>query len=287
MGRPQLIFNLKVGKRSLFFSYFIIYPIITATEAPTAAPTIAPAVATDAPSFSPSAATVTETPTLTPVVGPTTEAPTGVPTATPTVSPTAAPTATPTITPTGTPVVAPTIAPTSPAPSVGPTAVPSDSPSIAPIPLNPTPTPVQIVLVRDYYISFLAPSATREPTQAEYEEMLTRINDWFEMQFTAIYANSTDVQFLGAQTSNDFTLYGLNNNIPPRPAEFNIYMNFDFSEYTFSETSNVPTTQEVFEIMRLSITRDFILQVVRTFSGTPFESTVEVFFAASEMMSPP
>jgi hypothetical protein len=165
--------------------------------------------------------------------------------------------------------------------------VPSDSPSIAPIPLNPTATPVQTVLVNDYYISFLAPGATREPTQAEYDEMLTRINGWFEMQFTAQYANRTDVQFLGTETSNDFTLYGLNNNIPPRPAEFNIYMNFNFSAFTFSETSVVPTTQEIFEIMRLSITRDFILQVVRTFTGSPFESTVEVFFAASQFAMPP
>ena len=232
---------------------------------------------------------------MTPVIGPTTDAPTGAPTSTPTVAPTAAPTATPTVAPTATPIVAPTavptvapsIAPTSPAPSVGPTVVPSDSPSIAPIPLNPTPVPVQIVLIEDYYISFVAPGATREPTQEEYDEMLIRINDWFEMQFMALYANRTDVQFLGAETSNDFTLFGLNTGIPPRPENFNIYMNFDFSEYTYSESSTVPTTQEVFEIMRLSITQAFILQVVRTFTGTPFESTVEVFFAASQFVAPP
>jgi hypothetical protein len=191
------------------------------------------------------------------------------------------------VAPTAVPSGAPSIAPTSPAPSVRPTAIPSDSPSRTPIALNPTPTPVQRILVEDYYISFVAPGATREPTQAEYDEMLSRINDWFERQFMEQYANNPDVQFLGTETSNDFTLYGLNNNIPPRPAEFNIYMNFDFSEYTYSETSVVPTTQEVFEIMRQSITRDFILEVVRTFTGSPFESTIEVFFAASQMVAQP
>jgi hypothetical protein len=224
---------------------------------------------------------------MTPVIGPTTDAPTGVPTATPTVTPTATPTITPTVAPTAVPTVAPSIAPTSPTPSATPTAIPSDSPSVAPIPLNPTPTPVQLLLVEDYYISFVAPGATREPTQEEYDEMLVRINDWFEQQFEELYANNPDVEFLGAESSNDFTLYGLNTGIPPRPAEFNIYMNFDFTEYTYSETSTVPTTQEVFEVMRQSITRDFILEVVRTFTGTPFESTIEVFFAASQFSAPP
>ena len=72
------------------------------------------------------------------------------------------------------------------------------------------------------------------------------------MQITVTSANRTDVEFLGSESSNDFTLYGVKNNIPPRPAEFNIYMNLDFSEYTFSETSVVPATNEVFELMRES-----------------------------------
>ena len=170
---------------------------------------------------------------------------------------TATPPGIPPMTPTGTST---TVAPAS---SIGPSQGPSGIQSTAPIPLNPTPAPLQIVLVEDYFISFLAPGATREPTPAEYDEMLVRINDWFELQFTTRYANDPNVQFLGSETSNDFTLYGLMNNIPPRPNEFNIYMNFDFSEFTFSETSTVPTTEEVFEILRSSITADFILQSVQ------------------------
>jgi hypothetical protein len=243
-------------------------------------------VATEAPSVSPTAATDTDEPTLTPVVGPTTESPTGAPTATPTISPTATPTVAPNVAPTVSPTAVPSDRPSA-APTASRTETPSDSPSAAPIPLNPTPTPVQLLLIEDYFISFVAPGATREPTQAEYDEMLVRINDWFEQQFEELYANRTDVQFLGAESSNDFALYGLNNDIPPRPAEFNIYMNFDFTEYTYSEDSVIPTTQEVFEVMRLSITTDFILEVVRTFTGTPFESTNEVFFAASQFAAPP
>lgn len=149
------------------------------------------------------------------------------------------------------------------------------------------PSPLQFVLVEDYYISFAAPGATREPTQAEYDEMLVRINDWFEAQLRAKYANRTDVEFLGTESSNDFTLYGINNNIPPSPERFNIYMNFDFSKFSFSETSTVPTNEEVYEIMLASITPDFILQVVRSLTGSPFELTNEVFFAASQLIAPP
>jgi hypothetical protein len=279
----------------------------TVTDAPTTAPTAAPIVGTESPTMEivtiePTLApvVVTEAPTSTPVVGPTTSVPTAAPTGTPTTAPTLAPqvaptTLTPTIAPqvaptTLTPTIAPTLAPTL-APTAAPTVVASDAPSLrpsgAPIPLVPTPTPVQIVRVTDYYISFVAPDATREPTQAEYDEMLRRINEWFQMTFMEQYANNPETQFIGSVASNDFTLFGVNNNIPPRPADFNIYMNFDFSEFTYTENSVVPTTSEAFEIMRASITRDFILEVVRTYTGTPFESTDEVFFAASEFTQPP
>lgn len=171
--------------------------------------------------------------------------------------------------------------------------VPTPAPAVSPIapiaPILPRPTPTsgsKIVLAEDYYISFDAPQATREPSTTEYAEMLFRINQWFETQFASFYANSPKVQFIRAETSNDFTLYGVNHNIPPQPANFNIYINYDFTAFTFSASSNIPTTQEVFEVMRLSFTQRFLLEVVRTFTGYPFESTVEVFLAASQFTTP-
>ena len=187
-------------------------------------------------------------------------------------------------TPTGTPpMVAPTITPTG-TPMAAPTIItPTTSPTSAPISITPIPTTLSsIVSLEDYYISFVAPMATREPTPEEYNEMGVRINDWFEAQLTAFYTNvnRTDVQFLGTESSINCTLFGgSNNTIPPRRDEFNIYMNFEFFDFTFSENSNVPTTAEVVEIMIASISRDFILQVVRTYTGTPFESTNEVFIS--------
>jgi hypothetical protein len=272
--------------------------IETATEAPTFAPTVEPTIApaelidteapTSAPTVAPAVAPVTESPTAAPNVAPVTESPTTAPTVAPvTESPTTAPVIGPT-TPapaTAAPTIAPTIAPVAAtdAPSAAPAIAESDAPSRAPIPLSPTGTPVQIVRVTDYYISFVAPDATREPTQEEYDEMLVRISAYFVETFMAL--NDADTEFISVDSSNDFTLYGDAAGIP-RP-EFNIYMNFDFSNIIYTETSVVPTVAETFDIMRSSITQDFILNVVRTYTGTPFESTNEVFFAASEFIGPP
>jgi hypothetical protein len=206
----------------------------------------------------------------------------------PTIAPTSpietsAPTTAPaTSAPTSSPVIGPvTAAPTTAAPSI----LPSDAPSNAPINLSPTATPVQTVRVTDYYISFVAPDATREPTQDEYDEMLRRITAYFKDTFTGIYATDPNTEFLDVVSSNDFSLYGAAAGIPE--ARFNIYMNFDFSDFTYTEGSVVPTNAEIFQIMKDAITQDFIIQVVRTYTGTPFESTNEVFFAASEFNGKP
>jgi hypothetical protein len=207
-------------------------------------------------------------------------------------APTIAPTATvetsaPTLAPaTGAPTSAPVVGPTTAAPTTAaPSVLPSDAPSNMPINLSPTATPVQTVRVTDYYISFVAPDATREPTQDEYAEMLRRITAYFKDTFTGIYANDPNTTFLDVVSSNDFTLYGAAAGIPE--ARFNIYMNFDLSDFTYTLDSVVPTNAEIFQIMKDSITQQFIIDVVRTYTGTPFESTNEVFFAASEFNGKP
>jgi hypothetical protein len=74
--------------------------------------------------------------------------------------------------------------------------------------------------VTDYYISFVAPGATREPTQEEYDEMLRRITAYFVDIFVAM--NDADTEFVSIDSSIDLTLYGAAAGIP-RP-EFNIYI---------------------------------------------------------------
>jgi uncharacterized surface protein with fasciclin (FAS1) repeats len=152
-------------------------------------------------------------------------------TSNPTVSPTAAPAAIPTTSmPSASPVKGPTTLtpattiPTSTptiSPSTGATGSPTVTPTAAPTGLQiPTLPPRQTVRVQKFYISYVAPQATREPTPDEYQQMLTRTVKWFEQTFTSKYTNNPSVQFLGAEGAIAKTLYGANASIPePR---FNI-----------------------------------------------------------------
>ena len=108
--------------------------------------------------------------------------------------------------------------------------------------------------------------------------MLQRTSDYFETVFADFYANNPDVDFLGIESAIDFTLYA---GEAGRPEErFNIYINFSFSDLTFTEDSIPPTTAEALDILYSAISPTYILEVVRTFEGTPWVSTSEVFFAA-------
>jgi hypothetical protein len=147
----------------------------------------------------------------------------------------------------------------------------------APFLSSPRPTQVQTVRVTDYFIAFVAPTATREPTEEEYNEMNRRITAYFSDAVLSLYADDSNIEFVSIDSSNDFTLYGAAAGIPsPR---YNIYMNFNYTDVTYRTTTGlmvVPTVAEQFFDLKNSITVDFILDVVRTYTGTPFESTNEV-----------
>jgi hypothetical protein len=63
-------------------------------------------------------------------------------------------------------------------------------------------------------------------------------------------------------------------------------MNFDFTDLSFTLDSKIPTTSEMFDLMRQSISSDFILDSVRTFDGSPFEDVTEAWFSAVERDAP-
>jgi hypothetical protein len=63
-------------------------------------------------------------------------------------------------------------------------------------------------------------------------------------------------------------------------------MNFDFTELSFTIDSKIPTTTEMFDLMRDSISTDFILDSVRTFQGSPFQGVTETWFSAVETDAP-
>lgn len=99
---------------------------------------------------------------------------------------------------------------------------------------------------------------------------------------TTKYANDPAVNFIGAESVLDYTLY--QQNIPAE--RFNIYMDFSYTDLIYSADSTPPNAAESFVILRDSINEDYILKYVRSATDTPFVTTNEVTFRVSTMANP-
>jgi transforming growth factor-beta-induced protein len=245
----------------------------------------------------------TEAPIASPIVEPT-----AAPKVDQTKAPKAAPVTPPDL-PTAAPVPGATAAPAGPdasaapagpgataAPVIPATAAPSmstpgsDTPSMSPVSAGPPVDPTMItVRVEDYYISYVAPGATRAPTQEEYNEMVLRTSGYFDYVFRDRFTSDPTIKFLGTKAASDFTLYGAEAGIPEE--RFNIYINFSVSEVMFANDSTVPDVSVLFGIMMDSISgsagANYITSAVQAYTGSPFESTNEVYFAASQQQGTP
>jgi hypothetical protein len=139
------------------------------------------------------------------------------------------------------------------------------------------------ITVRDrFFIAFAAPDATREPTEAEYAQMVNLTESFFNAALSAMFANDPARMFERVDMNLDNTLF--NSSIPAD--RFNIYMEFDTAALVFTPDSTPPTAEEAFALLRDSISQDYIVQYVRSATDTPFVSTNEVVFRASEMQIP-
>jgi hypothetical protein len=167
-----------------------------------------------------------------------------------------------------------------------PAAVPIVAPVATAAPVA-TPTAAsneQTVRLQDFFISYVAPEATREPTAAEYAEMLNRTSNYFQRYFENYYANDPNVEFVSINATIDFTRYGPDAGIPE--ARFNIYINFALTDLTFTADSTPPDAKALFDILAASTYGQdgvtYILTEVQTF----FETTNEVFLSATEVAPP-
>lgn len=145
----------------------------------------------------------------------------------------------------------------------------------------PTAEPVLRIRVADYYLAYVSPNA-REPTTDEYELMVNLTQNYFQDYFEDLYADRDDVEFLGAESNLEFTLF--EEGIPAE--KFNIYMDYAYTDLIYTVGSNPPDASESFIIMRDSITVEYILDYVRAATGTPFTAVNEVVFRASTMDAP-
>jgi hypothetical protein len=234
---------------------------------------------------------VSSAPTAAPAPG-ATSAPTAAPAPGATSAPTAAPVVGATSAPTAAPVVGSTSAPTA-APATGATAAPAAGATAAPtseIVGGATSAPVvpgtQVVRVLNYYLAYVSPSTT-EPTEEEYQQMLDLTTEYFTMYFEEAYADDADVDFISVTVGLKFTEFDDPGFPPEIGVRYNIYMDYSFSDWVFTEASTPPTDTEIFSIMRNSIDNTYILEWVRSLTGTPFAGVTEVIFAASIFDAPP
>jgi hypothetical protein len=151
---------------------------------------------------------------------------------------------------------------------------PVQQPVGRPVSQSPTVDPGQDLNIPIYFISMVSPGATRGPTKAEYEQMLDIITTYFTQFFVEYFKDNKDATFLRVENQmlNNAFEFGF-----PEP-RYNIYMDFK-TVIVLGKDSILPKRAEIFEVMRASINDNFILNWVRTATGTPFENVNEVYFA--------
>lgn len=215
-----------------------------------------------------------------------TESPMFYPTDLPTSAVTKIPTAAPTRVTTGTPTTAPTkssigiqtLAPTnsieeSPTrtPTISPTLIPtlagSSWPSIQPS------VQLQRVTVTDYYISYVIPGLTEEPSQEDIDILLDATRQFFVTIFEDYYVDS-DVQFLDLKYELKEWLY--NASIPEE--RFNLYMHYDTVVLYELDSPRPASPLESFSIMSNTDFAPYIIEYVRTIPG--FITAEEIDFRA-------
>lgn len=148
----------------------------------------------------------------------------------------------------------------------------------------PTAAPTEIrVRVSNFYIAYVATQDPLvEPTPEQYANQANLTNTFFEDLFGAMFANSSDTTFLGAETTLDYTLFqaGI-------PAErFNLYMDYAYTDLIYTVDSDPPDAATSFELMRGSISEDFIRNYVWNTTDSAFATVNEVVMRGSDMPNP-
>ena len=135
----------------------------------------------------------------------------------------------------------------------------------------------------NFYLAYVATQDPLvEPTQEQYEDQANLTNSYIEDLFSAMFANSSDTTFLGAETQLDYTLFqaGI-------PAErFNLYMDYAYTDLIYTIDSDPPDAATSFELMRGSISQSFITDYVWNTTDSAFTTVNEVVMRGSTMPNP-
>jgi hypothetical protein len=130
------------------------------------------------------------------------------------------------------------------------------------------------VPIPPFYIAMASPGATESPTDEAFERLLNAVDAYFTSVLAEAYgAGNDNIDFIELDLKLNNTRFELG--IPLE--QYNLFMDFVASAI-FTISSTTPLAQDMYDLLRASITPTFILNVVRSVDGTAFAQVNEAFF---------
>ena len=147
--------------------------------------------------------------------------------------------------------------------SITPTTTPMPSSTVSPTEA-PVPTaPFQTIRVPDFYIAYVAEQSPVVVTTEQFDEQVRVTNLYFEDFLKVMFADQTDITFLRAESSLESTL--IDSAIPEE--RFNIYMQYEYTDLIYTADSNPPDVEASFEILKNSMSVEYLLRYARNVTG--------------------
>jgi hypothetical protein len=160
------------------------------------------------------------------------------------------------------------------------------APTIAPT-INGTDPDATRRRIQKYFIAYNSPNAS-EPTQAQYDGVFNATNVYYNEYFREFWTPNSAIEFVSVTTRFGRTAFNQSglSNIFPQGDNFNIYMEYNFTEFIFTPTSVVPSTTDIFAVMTEAIEKGpYIVDWVRPVGG-PFATVNAAFIKALEAAAP-
>jgi hypothetical protein len=122
-------------------------------------------------------------------------------------------------------------------------------------------------------MSFVSPD-TGSISNQTYTDLVAKAIVYYDNFLSNFYANQT--QFVSLDLFLNFTLDAGKAPSQPFP-RFNIYMEFSGGIAMFARSAKNPTSFQLFQSLRGGLVTAFIVDPVRTFTGTPLAQVSEAF----------
>jgi len=136
------------------------------------------------------------------------------------------------------------------------------------------------VVSTEFYIAFDIPDLHQDISSEDYDALRSATTSFFNETLATIFAEHYDVSFSGFDLLISATYFGIG-----VPADrFNLYIEFISTSF-FNSDSSVPGSEELFSLLKGTISAEYILEFVRPIPA--LGSNMEVVFRAIEPLNLP